>query len=85
MKQLLIQVFCPALSKSYDFWIPAAMKGSQAIEQLCDDICVFENNRDLFADRSGLLLYSDLGQKPLPPGLTLAQAGVKSGDRLALV
>lgn len=85
MKQLLINVFCPPVSKSYDFWIPPKMQVGTAIELLCDDICQFEGNDSLFANREELLLCSYLEKKALPPELTLAQAGVKSGDRLALV
>lgn len=85
MKQMLINVFCPAASKSYDFWIPEKMKVEAAIALLCDDISAFENNAGLFAGRDSLLLYSYLEQKTLPREQTLAETGVKSGDRIALV
>ena len=85
MKKLLIQVFCPSTSKSYDFWIPSKMTVQKAIELICDDIRDFENNPGLFADASGLLLYSELEEKPLLPDLTIAQTGVRSGDRIALI
>lgn len=85
MNQLLINVFCPPVSKSYDFWIPAKMKVQTAIDLLCDDICFFEENSNLFINRSELLLCSYLEKKPLSPELTMAQAGIKSGDILALI
>jgi hypothetical protein len=52
---------------------------------LCDDICETEGNPELFPDRDTLILCSYLNRKALPQELTLEQAGIRSGDRLALV
>ena len=85
MNRLLINVFCPPASKSYDFWIPAKITVEAAIGLLCADICVYENNPGLFSESRGLILRSYLLRKTLPPGSTLEQAGIRSGDRLALL
>jgi len=85
MNELLINFYCPSTSKSYDFWVPKTMTVQAVISQICDAICELENNPDIFPDRSALLLCSYLGKKTLATGLSLGQAGIKSGDRLALV
>ena len=85
MTDYLINIYCPSTSKSYDFWIPKTMKISDCIDQLCDSICEFENNQNIFKDRNALFLCSYLEKSVLTSGLTLDAAGVRSGDRLAIV
>ena len=85
MKELLINIYCPSASKSYDFWIPKNITAKQAIELICEDITGVENNNDIFSDPESLLLCSYQKGKTLPMEFTLEQFGIRSGDRLALV
>ncbi len=85
MSEMLVTVYCPSVSKSYDFWIPAGITVSAALNLLCDDICAYEENPAIFSDRGSLLLCSYLNKQTLPLESTMEQAGVRSGDRLALV
>ena len=85
MNDYLINIYCPSTSKSYDFWIPKTMKVHDCIEQVCDAICEFENNQYIFKNRKALLLCSYLEKSALNASLTLDLAGVRSGDRLAIV
>ena len=85
MNELLINIYCPSLSKSYDFWIPKDLKAGSVIEQVCDAICEIENNKNIFINRETLLLCSYMQQYVLQNDLTLDYAGVRSGDRLAVV
>jgi hypothetical protein len=85
MSELLVTVYCPSVSKSYDFWIPGGITVKSAVDLLCDDICAYENNPGIFAERETLLLCSYLNRNTLPMETTMEQAGVRSGDRLALV
>ena len=84
MKEIMINFYCPSTSKSYDFWVPKGMVVKKAIAEICDDICALES-KDVFPNRDSLVLSSYLVEKTLPMELTLEQAGVKSGDRLAIV
>ena len=84
MKELLINFYCPSTSKTYDFWVPKTMTVRGALDQVCDDVCALEN-KEVFAERDALVLCSYLGGNTLPMELTLEQAGVKSGDKLAVV
>jgi len=85
MNQLLISVFCPAMSKSYDFWIPAKMKVDMVIDLICENIGSFESNTEVFANRNNLVLCSYLEKKVLDTAKTLEQSGIKSGDKLAIL
>ena len=85
MNELLINFYCPSTSKHYDFWISETITVEKVINQICDDICSFENKQDVFQNRQTLILCSYLNKKVLPMDFTIAQAGIRSGDRLALV
>ena len=85
MNELLINVYCPSISKSYDFWIPGGLKASSVLQQVCDEICEIENNKNIFDNRGSLLLCSYMQQNVLQSDLTLDNAGIRSGDRLAIV
>lgn len=85
MTKLLISVFCPPTSRTYDFWIPADTTVVDVIALLCDDIRTYESSPGLFAEVGSLILHSYLLRKTLPMERTLEQAGVRSGDKLALL
>jgi hypothetical protein len=65
--------------------MPAGINVKAAVDLLCDDICAYENNAGIFAEREALLLCSYLNRQALSMEMTLEQAGVRSGDRLALI
>ena len=85
MNELLINIYCPSISKSYDFWIPGGLKTGNVVQQVCDAICEVENNDDIFINRESVLLCSYMQQSVLPNDITLDTAGIRSGDRLAVV
>ena len=85
MSDLLINIYCPSISKSYDFWIPGSMKTSNVIQQVCEAISEIENNKNIFVNRESLILCSYMLKEVLPADATLDFAGIRSGDRLAVV
>ncbi|MCL1987598.1 MAG: hypothetical protein FWG64_06475 [Firmicutes bacterium] len=85
MKELLLNIYCPSASKSYDFWIPANMLVKQAIELICEDIVAIENDRKIFHDSETLILCSYQNKKILALNSNFKQSNVKSGDILTLV
>jgi len=84
MKELLINFYCMSTSKSYDFWISGSMTAESAVSQVCDTICEFEKNKNIFADKQELILCSFLTGKVLPASVPLELSGIKSGDKLVL-
>lgn len=85
MKELLINFYCPATSKYYDFWVPRAMLIVNVMEQVCDAICEYESQDNIFPKQDALVLYSYLNGETLPVNYSLEQVGVRSGDKLALM
>jgi hypothetical protein len=85
MKELLISFYCPSTSKSYDFWVTKTMIVEELIKQICDSVCKHEKKEDLFPNQESLILYSFLSGSSLPMRFSLEQAGIRSGDKLALV
>ena len=85
MKELLINFYCPATSKSYDFWVPKTMQVTNVIEQICSAVCEYENQDNIFPKLDTLVLYSYLNRATLPANYSLEQVGVRSGDKLALM
>lgn len=85
MNKVLIELYCAATIKKYDMWLPKAMKIQEAIQQIIEEIRVFENNDELFMDELNLLLYLFERQTVLNPEYTVEQAGVLSGQRIMLV
>ena len=85
MKEILLNFYCPSTSKSYDFWVPKTMLIGTVIEQICDAICEYENKENIFAKRDYLVLCSYLNMATLPRNFSLEQAGIRGGDKLALI
>lgn len=85
VNQILVEVFCPATSKTYDFWIPKKMLVGSAVEKLSEEICAFESNERLFGPRDEVLLCSRGTRMTLPRNDSLEACGVKSGDKLAIL
>ena len=85
MDEILISLYCPSTSRSYDFWMPKRMQVQSVIEQLCDAICEYEKSSNIFKDRDKLVLCSYMNGRTLSLNLTMEDEQVKTGDRLALV
>ena len=85
MKELLLNFYCPSMSKSYDFWVPKTMLVASVIDQICDAICEYENKENIFTKRDKLVLCSYLNNTALPKAFSLEQSGIRSGDKLILI
>ena len=85
MNELLISLYCPPTSKTYDFWVPRTMTVAEAMAQISDAISEFENKPNVFKERGSLILSSYMTKETLPPGVSMEEAGIRSGDKLALL
>lgn len=85
MNKILVDVFCPATSTAYDFWIPKKMTVETATKKISEEICAHEGNELLFGDRQRVLLFSRKTERVLAAAGTLEECGVRGGDRLAIL
>jgi len=85
MNDILITLYCPPTSKTYDFWAAKNMTAKDALIKFSDAICEYEGKPDVFSDKETLILCSYMTKKALVPDETLESAGIKSGDKLALL
>lgn len=84
MNKILIEVYCPSISKSFDFWLPKKIVIQKAILLILEEIKSYEKNNILFSNPKDILLFSkDIGY--LNKSLTFENAGVKSGDTLIIL
>lgn len=84
MDKVLVDVFCAATSKHYDFWLPKQMKVEQAGKKIAAEIAVYEKNNALFRSDS-VFLYNVSYKKIANLAVTLAEADIKSGDTLLIM
>ena len=83
MTKLLLEVFCPATNKSYDFWVSKKLTIAEVRDKFAYEIAHKEKSTDLFKDPERVLLFSTkFGALDLR--YTLAGAGLCSGDTLIL-
>lgn len=85
MDKVLVEVICPATSKSYDFWIARQMTAGQAAARIAEDIMLHEMNDELFPDKDRIFLYFYENRALLNKEYTIEQSGVRSGCRLMVV
>ncbi len=82
---ILVEVLCPATSRSYDFIIYKRMTVCQAIDKIAGQIKEFEGNDIIFDDTSSLDLFSSEYSLPLDKELIIENCNIKSGSSLMIV
>lgn len=85
MDKVLVEIICPATSKSYDFWVAKKLGARQAAVRIAKDIMLYEMNEELFDTGKGLFLYFYENRELLNQDYTMEQSGVRSGCRLMLI
>lgn len=74
---ILVEVFVPAVNKTYDFKLDENLNVFEIVEEMAEIITAQENN--------GLLLFDENSHKALLYNSTLKENSVGSGARLILV
>ena len=82
---VIIEIVCPATSRTYDFVICTQMNIRDVIEKVSDEIMEFEVNKSLFTVVNLLELFSDFYKSSLNKNLKIYDYNIKSGCRLMLV
>lgn len=85
MDEVLVEIICPATSKTYDFWLAKKMTVEQAALRVAKDIMLYELNERLFDMESPLFFYLYENRALLNHAYTIEQSGVQSGCRLILL
>lgn len=84
MNNFLIDIWCPATSKTYEFQIPAKIKIGDMIEMAAEEIRIYDSNENIFKDTDNLIVMLD-DNIPLSRDETAEQAGIKSGSTIMLL
>lgn len=85
MDEVLVEIICPATSKTYDFWLAKKMTVEQAAIRAAKDIMLYELNERLFDMEKPLFLYLYENRVLLKHTHTVEHSGVRSGCRLILL
>ena len=85
MNRVLIELFCAATIKKYDFWILKSMLIKDVIKRLTEDIEDYENVEELFGNVDDIMLYLDDRKVILNKEYTVEQSGIVSGQMLMMV
>ena len=84
MDKVLIEIVCPGIGKSYEFWVPKSMRVGKLIQKLQEDIRMYEAHEELFTLGDMVLYLCD--QMALPDeNLLVTEAGICSGMKLLLL
>lgn len=83
MNKMIVEVKCPATSKSYDFRISKKLSAAEGKEKILDEIRTFESNSGLMPQDVSLFCAGT--GKILNGELTFSENGVKSGDTLMII
>jgi hypothetical protein len=85
MDKMLIEVFCVATSKSYDFWISKKMVLAKVKEKILEQIQAYEKNTELFQQAEQVFMMEDTQASILEEAWTVEEAGLHSGDKVVII
>lgn len=85
MEKIIVEIICPALSKSYEFRISKRLSVSEGLEKIISEIQGIEQNEMIFSKDAVLSLFCKRLNCILNTDMTFAENGVKSGDTLMII
>ncbi len=85
MDKVLVEMFCAATIKKYDFWIPKTMKIKDVIRKVIEEIETYESNGDLFEKNGDEMLVHYERRVILNLEYTVEESGIVNGQRLMIV
>ena len=83
MEKMIVEIQCPATSKSYEFRLSKKLSTTDGKEKIIDEIRTLEKNDKLFADN--VSIFSARTECILNEKMTFSENGVKSGDILMII
>ncbi len=81
---MLVEVMVPVLNLTFDFDLQDAALAEDAAAEVAEVVCRYEQCA-LNGDRENLILCLEKQRRILAAGMTLAENGVRTGDRLMLL
>lgn len=85
MDKILLEVFCVATSKSYDFWISKKMEIVKVKEKIIQQITLFEKNEELFSEDNDVFLMGGTDADVFEETWTVEEVGLHSGDKIVII
>lgn len=85
MDKLLIEVICPATSKTYDFWVSKKLDVKTGRKKIMQEIVAFEASNIIFSNKDTVFAFSEDIDGVIDDNVTFEQAGLKSGDKIMLI
>lgn len=85
MDKIIVEMKCPASSKSYEFRISKRLSVSEGMEKIISEIRGFEQNEKIFSMDNELSIFCARLNSILNLNMTFAENGVKSGDTLMII
>lgn len=82
MNRILVEVYLPVALKSFDIWIPTAMRFSQATELVARALARISNG--LYQANQAVLCDFESGEM-MNVNLTVAELGLQTGSKLLLM
>ncbi len=84
MSKIYLEVMAPVNGKTYEFAVDSCLIVEQIIRRVTGEIIKCEDGNIAF-DQDETLIFVDGSPQPLARRLSLAQAGVSSGDVLVVI
>lgn len=85
MDKIIVEMKCPASSKSYEFRISKRLSVSEGMKKIISEIRGFEQNEKIFSMDSELSIFCARLNSILNSDMTFEENGVKSGDMLMII
>jgi len=85
MDKIIVEIKCPASSKSYEFRISKRLSVIEGMEKIISEIRGFEQNEKIFSMDNELSIFCARLNSILNLNMTFAENGVKSGDTLMII
>ena len=82
MNTVILEIICPAASKSYEFVVSKRMNAGQAIAGIIEDIRICERNESMLSEN--IVLVTE-GGEIIDPNYTVWENGIRSGDTLMIL
>ncbi len=85
MEKIIVEIKCPATSKSYEFRISKKLSVAEGMKKIISEIRGLEHNEALFTANDDISIFSVRGNNVLNKKMTFSENGVKSGDALMIL
>ncbi len=85
MEKIIVEIKCPATSKSYEFRISKKLSVAEGMKKIISEIRGLEHNEAIFTANNDISIFSIRENNILNENMTFSENGVKSGDTLMIL